>query len=58
MSGELVNSASMGNSFFCYLSVVPVSLCDVIVGAVIDDAHLIHHTLLPFFLIIQEHCVI
>lgn len=39
------------------LSVVPMSFSDVVVGAVVNDACLIHHTFLPLFLVIQEHGV-
>lgn len=40
-----------------YLSIVPVSLSDVVVCTVVDDAHLRHHTLLPLFLVIQIHSI-
>lgn len=41
--------------FFFYLSIVPVSFSDIVVGAVVDDPNLIQHTLLSLFLIVQEH---
>lgn len=43
--------------FPLYLSIVPVPLRDVIVGTVVDDPHLAHHTLLPLCFIVQEHGV-
>lgn len=40
-----------------YLSIVPLSLSDIVIGTVVNDAHLIHHTLLPLWLVIQEHII-
>lgn len=40
-----------------YLSVVPLSLGDVVVRAVVNDAQLVHHAFLPLRLVVQEHAV-
>lgn len=40
-----------------YLSVVPLSFSDVVVGSVVNDAHLVHHAFLPLRLVVQEHVV-
>lgn len=42
---------------YSYLSVVPLSFSDVVIGTVVNDAHLIHHAFLPLWLVIQEHIV-
>lgn len=45
-------------SGFCYyLPIVPVSLTNVIECTVVDDPVLIHHALLPLFLIIQKYSI-
>lgn len=40
-----------------YLSIVPLSFSDVVIGTVVNDAHLIHYAFLPLQLVIQEHVV-
>lgn len=40
------------------MSIVPASFSNVVVSTMIDNPHLIHHTLLPLHLIIQEHSII
>lgn len=41
-----------------YLSIVPISLRNIIIRAVVYDPQLIHHTFLPLFFIVQKHSII
>lgn len=40
-----------------YLSIVPLSFSDIIIGTMVNNAHLVDHAFLPLWLIIKEHVV-